>query len=367
MRNISWHFKLDYTLDSFRLYMDVEVDSSVLAVFGPSGAGKSTLIELICGVRKAHHGVIKVGERVFFDSSHRIHVPARERRIGWVPQDASLFPHLSVWENICYGANRGEGRNLISHIVEVLNLDHAINRLPSSLSGGEKQRAALARALASSPALLLLDEPLGSLDIPLRYKIFPYLLKIRDTFQIPILYVSHDPNEVMTIADYVFMLVQGKVVNQGNPAGLLAGLRGLSLDGRDMTTNTLKVKRLELRPEEGIERVSTERGLVLAIPLNPIRTDVAGYVTIEAHDIILSRFEPQGVSAPNIAQGMVRQVDMVGAHAYVHVEAAEKLVARITKASATELNIAEGETVYLIIGAEHCHWLTALPPKDPFV
>lgn len=366
MKHTNWKLQVDYFLNSFHLEMDLEIESTVLSVFGPSGAGKSTLLELLCGLKKPHRGLLKVGDRVFFDSTKRINIPSRVRHIGWVPQDASLFPHLTVWDNICYGASRGQAKKNIGNIIEVLNLGHTIRRLPPSLSGGEKQRVALARALACSPELLLLDEPLGSLDIPLRYKIFPYLLKIKEAFEIPILYVSHDPNEVTSIADYVVMLVAGKIVNKGNPVELLAGLRGLSLDGRDVAMNTLKVKRLELRPAEGIEKVVTEKRLALAIPLNPIRTDVAGFVTISAHDIILLRSAPQGISAPNVLQGKVTKIDIIGPHAYVHTEARENLVAAISKTSANELGLAPGITVYLVVAAEHCHWMTTLPPKDPF-
>ncbi|MDP2718881.1 MAG: ATP-binding cassette domain-containing protein, partial [Dehalococcoidia bacterium] len=369
MNLINWRFDLEYMVDSFSLRIDVDVDCKVLAVFGPSGAGKSTLMELICGLKKPRQGLIKIGEKVFFDSEKKINIPARERHIGWVPQDASLFPHLSVRDNICYGANRGTAGPFIDHVIDVLNLGHTVNRFPPSLSGGEKQRVALARALASSPGILLLDEPLGSLDIPLRYKIFPYLLKVKDTFQIPVLYVSHDPNEVMTIADFVFTLVHGKLVNQGNPAELLAGLRGLSLDGKDTPINTFKVERKELRPEEGIEKVATEGGLVLSIPLNPIRADISGFVTVGAHDIILARAVPGDISAPNILRGTIRHFDYLGVYSYIRVitESMDEIVVRTTKAYAGELKLTEGEQVYLIVGAEHCHWLTTLPPKDPFV
>ncbi|MBI4334766.1 MAG: molybdenum ABC transporter ATP-binding protein [Chloroflexi bacterium] len=364
MKPVNWRLQLQYALPPFHLEMDIDVESTVLAVFGPSGAGKSTLLELLCGLRKPHHGTIRVGDRVLFDSSRKLNVPSRSRHIGWVPQDASLFPHLSVRDNIFYGAGRGPAKCDVTAVIEVLNLSHTLGRSASSLSGGEKQRVALARALASCPDILLLDEPLGSLDIPLRYKIFPYLLKIRDVFGIPTLYVSHDPNEVMSIADYVVMLVAGKVVNQGNPAALLAGLRGLSLDGNDMSLNTLKVKRLELLPSEGIERVVTETGLTLTIPLNPIRTDLAGFVTVSAHDIILFREAPGGISAPNVFRGSITGIVTVGPHAYIHTSAG--LVAGISRTSASQLGLSHGDTVYLAIAAEHCHWMTTLPSRDPF-
>ncbi len=366
MKRTHWKFQLDYSLSPFHLAIDLEADSGVLSVFGPSGAGKSTLLELLCGLRRPDHGVITIGERVLFDSARKISIPAGDRRIGWVPQDASLFPHLTVWQNICYGLRPGKTNSEVEHVIEVLNLGHTVARLPSALSGGEKQRVALARALASSPEILLLDEPLGSLDIPLRYKIFPYLLMIRDSFEVPILYVSHDPNEVISIADHVFMLVGGKIVNEGSPAELLAGLRGLNLDGTEASINTLKVRRLGLLPAEGAERVVTNKGLVLTIPLNPVRSDEAGFVTISPHDLILFRTAPDGSSMANVFKGTVTRVDIAGPHAHVHLDSGEALVAVVSSSCARNLGLAPGQAVYLAVAAEHCRWLTTLPPKDPF-
>ncbi len=366
MKQTTWQVQLAYSRGSFNLAVDLAVSSSVLSVFGPSGSGKSTLLELICGLRRPHRGLIRVGETTYFDSSQKINIPAHRRRIGWVPQDSSLFPHLSVWKNICYGALHKDHGSETEHIIDVLNLGHCTGRLPSSLSGGEKQRVALARALASSPEIVLLDEPLGSLDIPLRYKIFPYLQKIRDTFEVPILYVSHDPNEVMNIADYVLMMVRGGIVSQGSPTELLAGLRGLSLDGADWSANTLKVRRLGLRPDEGLEQVITDNGMILSIPLNPVRADLAGFVSISAYDIILLRAAPGGISTANLLKGTVSRVEITGPHVHVYVDAGEPLVAVVGRSSVDKMGIAAGQGVCLAIAAEHCRWLTTLPKKDPF-
>jgi molybdate transport system ATP-binding protein len=206
-------------LADFTLELDVELSGRVTAVFGPSGAGKTALLDLVAGLRRAKTGFIQVGNHVLLDTKRGIHVPIRLRRVGYVPQDLSLFPHLSVKQNLLYGFKpEANGEITFEHVIEVLEIGHLLARHTASLSGGEQQRTAFARALLALPHLLLLDELLASLDSKLKARIIPYLIRIRDEFQTPILYVTHELDEVRALCDEAIVLECGHCIRQGQVA-----------------------------------------------------------------------------------------------------------------------------------------------------
>ncbi len=209
--------KICLPLAEFSLSLDVEIQNQVTAVFGPSGAGKTSLLDLIAGLRHPKSAFIQVGDRVLTDTTANIRVPTRHRQIGYVPQDLALFPHLSVQQNLLYGAKgiRTPGTAFsYEHVTEVLEIQPLADRRVTNLSGGEKQRVALARALLASPQLLLLDEPLASLDTMLKSKIIPYLARIRDEFRIPMLYVTHDWDEVQALCTEALIMDRGQIVRR---------------------------------------------------------------------------------------------------------------------------------------------------------
>jgi molybdate transport system ATP-binding protein len=193
-------------------------EGGVTALFGPSGAGKTSLINMIAGLLKPDRGRIELDGESLDDIARRIHVPAHQRRIGYVFQDARLFPHLSVAQNLDYG-RRMNGLSFDSseqaRIVQLLDLEGLLQRRPGKLSGGEKQRVALGRALLSRPRLLLMDEPLGSLDEERKSDILPYLIRLRDQAGVPMVYVSHDAGEVRRLATQVIRVQGGKIIAQG--------------------------------------------------------------------------------------------------------------------------------------------------------
>ena len=210
---------LDFSLrqGTFTLEIHERIEAQVVALFGPSGSGKTSILESIAGLRTPERGVIRIGTRTLFDSSAGVDRPAHERRVGYVPQDLALFPHMNVRRNILYGADV-EGGQQLDQVVGMLEFDTMFDRAVTALSGGERQRVALARALMASPALLLLDEPLSALDRGLRERILPYLERIRDELAIPMLYVSHAEAEVRAVADWVVVLDAGRVARSG-PTG----------------------------------------------------------------------------------------------------------------------------------------------------
>ena len=187
---------------AFALHVRESASVEVLGVFGPSGAGKTTMLEAIAGIRTPDRGEIRIGDRVLFSSERRINLPSRERHIGYVPQDALLFPNLDVRGNIRYGGDRADFDSLVT----ILDVQHLLERRVTMLSGGEKQRVAIARALMTRPSILLLDEPLAAVNRERRDVILPYILRIRKDLHVPLVYVTHDEAELNAIADRVVRL-----------------------------------------------------------------------------------------------------------------------------------------------------------------
>jgi molybdate transport system ATP-binding protein len=213
---------LDITLvqGSFTPEIRERFEGRVTALFGPSGAGKTTVLDAIAGLRAPSRGVIAINGRTVFDAARRIDTPAYHRQVGYVTQDVALFPHMNVRRNILYGRRRGQKLS-VETVASILEVAPLLERAVAGLSGGERQRVALARALMSSPDLLLLDEPLAAVDLQLRGRILPYLERVRDELRVPIVYVSHDRDEVRRIADHVYVLDTGRVVSAGSPDEVL--------------------------------------------------------------------------------------------------------------------------------------------------
>ena len=201
---------IDLTQGSFTLNAAVQLDARAAALFGPSGAGKTTVLDAIAGLRTPRRGSIVIDDRVLFSTDAGINLPAHKRHVGYVPQDVSLFPHMNVRRNLLYGRHPGLSPDL-DRVVGMLEIPALLARRVTELSGGERQRVAVGRALMSCPSLLLLDEPLAAVDVPLRRRILPYLMRVRDELKIPIIYVSHDRGEAEELADVVVTLDQGRV------------------------------------------------------------------------------------------------------------------------------------------------------------
>ena len=213
------------SLASFTLEVDATFDRPIIGIFGPSGAGKTSLLDLIAGLRRPIAGLVELEGTVLSDASTSLHLPPRVRRIGYVPQDLALFPHLSVRANLVYGyqpSGSGKGLFTLEHVSEVMEITPFFDRSVTTLSGGEQQRVAFARAILSVPRLLLLDEPMSNLDSRLKRRLIPFLRRIRDEFQIPLIYVTHDAAELGSLCDEIVLLDKGRVIDRGLPKDVLS-------------------------------------------------------------------------------------------------------------------------------------------------
>ena len=212
--------KIDINKQLGEFVLDAKIDSAglVTGLFGPSGAGKTSLVNMIAGLLKPDRGTITLDAQTLDDAASGLHVPPHLRRIGYVFQDSRLFPHLNVRQNLHYGRRMNglePDASSEKHAIELLDIGHLLDRRPAQLSGGERQRIGLGRALLAKPRLLLLDEPLGSLDDERKTEILPFLIRLRDEAKVPMVYVSHDAEELRQLATSVVMLKGGKVVAQG--------------------------------------------------------------------------------------------------------------------------------------------------------
>lgn len=346
-------------LSTFALDVDVAFECRAAAIIGPSGAGKTTLLEAVAGLRRVESGEIEIGGRTLFSSARGIDVPARERAIGYVPQDPALFPHLSVRKNILFGAasaitRDGAAEFSLAHVVSLLEIGHLLDRAIGHISGGEAQRVALARALLSRPRLLLLDEPLASLDVGLKERILPYLKRVRDELAVPMIYVTHDTVEVLSLADWVIMIARGSVVAQGMPQKVLTSGAVLAEIDRGRLENVFETMLIESNAEEGRSRVRLTSGGYLFIPYTSKPLDSRLQIGIAGDDILIATQRPEAISAGNVLEGIIREVDVTGTQAILRVDAIEEFFVRLTPTAVRRLELSVGRSVFLIIKTRSC-------------
>jgi molybdate transport system ATP-binding protein len=343
---MSLQVSLKHALGDFTLDAAFAAERGVTALFGPSGAGKSSIVSAVAGLLRPKEGRIVLNGRVLTDTADRIFVKPEQRRAPLVFQDARLFPHLRVAQNLRYGWRRAPDRadeKEVAQVIALLGLDDLLDRRPATLSGGEKARVALGRALLAAPEILLLDEPLASLDGPRRREILSYLERLRDETKVPMLYVSHQVDEVARLADTVVLLESGRVSAEGPPGETLPGLGGQ--DG--MIGAVLDAVVVGPR-EDGLTELAFDNGR-LAVTAK-LAAGARLRVRLAADDILIARVKPQEISANNILRATVVQVSLRGDVAEVALQAgAAWALARITAASAQRLALAPGLPVFAII------------------
>jgi molybdate transport system ATP-binding protein len=341
----------------FRVDVDLEVPAGITILFGASGSGKTTVLRAIAGLSRPDSGRITLDDTVLFDSNHRVDVPPQHRGVGVVFQHLALFPHLTVGANIAYGLHRLSARERDARIIAIADSFHIrkiLDRRPAQISGGERQRTALARTLVTEPATLLLDEPLSALDHRIQSQIIDDLRRWNDARRIPILYVTHAHREVYALGERVIVMDHGSVVATGTPhevlddpgRGLVAELAGFE--------NLLPGRIMERRRETGTMSIRLDDSeLALDVPLTATADDRVT-VAIRAGDILVATRPPVGVSARNILEGSIVRMRRQGPTVVADVDAAASFVAHLTPASVEDLGLHSGSRVWLIIKTYSC-------------
>jgi molybdate transport system ATP-binding protein len=345
-------------LANFELDIDASFDSRITAIFGPSGSGKTTLLDAVAGLRRIADGEITIDGRTLFSSARGINLSPQQRGIGYVPQESALFPHLSVRKNILFGAERaGYATKTIEtdHVLNILEIGHLLDRPVTNISGGEAQRVALARAILSQPELLLLDEPLAALDIGLKEKILPYLGRVRDEFQIPMIYVTHSLTEVLTLADWVLMIREGRLITQGVPREALRSSHAILQISEEQFENVFTVTFVESDTKAGRSKVRLQSGEELFIPYLAQPSNRTLQVRIGADDIIVATQKPEGISAGNVLPGTIHTIDLLDGQAMLTVFAGEEFYVSVTAAAVSKLGLRDDSRVFLIMKTRSFH------------
>ena len=342
-------------LGNFRIEARFSSDRGVTALFGRSGAGKTSIVNMVSGLLKPDEGRIEVDRHVLFDSAMGIDLPPWRRRFGYVFQEGRLFPHMTVRSNLLYGwrFNSVAQRGLtIERVIELLELGTLLTRRPRSLSGGEKQRVALGRALLSTPRALLMDEPLASLDVLLKNEILPYIERL-DDMGIPILYVSHSLDEVSRLARHLVLVSEGRVTASGGVDQVLSRLELWSPEDENGTGTMLATRVVRHDAEGGLTYLKF-RGGELRVPLVDIPPGVAVRVWIRARDVSVATVSPQGLSLRNVLKGTLVEIGRGTKDAGPLVElrlgiGETLLTALVTRQAVEELSLKPGREIYALV------------------
>lgn len=343
---------IECTRGDFQLRTKFVSEDRVIALFGRSGSGKTSIVQCLAGLLKPSAGHIRVAGETLFDASARINVRPEKRRIGYVFQDARLFPHLKVRGNLTYGMNllpANERRHAPDEIAEMLGIDGLMDRLPSTLSGGERQRVAIGRALLASPKLLLMDEPLSSLDNDRKSEIMPFIENLRDQLGVPIVYVSHAIEEVVRLADTMVVLADGKTLASGDVEDIMSRLDLRPHTGRFEAGAVINVWVTGHDAPNMLTELGFGAGSIWVPKLEfdrgtPLR------LRLRARDVSLSLVTPEKSATLNVFQGRVVDIEDVSTvrspHVDVLVNIGAPIIARIARKALAALDIKNGDTVF---------------------
>ncbi len=345
-------FSARHRLGSFTLDAAFTADKGVTALFGRSGSGKTSVMRIIAGLTKPDEGRIELDGAVLADRQKRIFTPAHKRRFGYVFQEARLFPHLSVEQNLHYGgwfSGASADAAASARVIEMLGIGALLQRRPEKLSGGEKQRVAIGRALLSSPRLLLMDEPLAALDEARKAEIIPYLERLRDETTIPILYVSHSVSEVSRLADQVVVMKDGRIDAAGPASDILSQPAFSTYLERREAGSILSGT---VEAFDAAHRLATVRlgQTTLQVPAQSAEPGRTVRVHIPARDVMLATVRPEGLSALNILEGHVTGITLADGMALVQVACSGTLIqSRVTSLSIERLSLKAGSPVFAIV------------------
>jgi molybdate transport system ATP-binding protein len=361
----------------FLLDVDFTAESGFTIVFGASGAGKTTVLDSIAGLSEPNEGRITIGDRIFFDAASRIDAPVAKRGVGYVLQDLALFPHLTVEQNIHYGLahlSRPEAEERSAALLHSFRIEHLRRQRPAEISGGERQRVALARALVTDPVVLLLDEPLATLDAATKSRILDDLRRWNQQHQIPILYVTHSREEVFALGERVLVIDAGRIVAQGAPHEVLgaplqetvaqlagcenifdAVVESVHTDRGTMTCRLTASDGKSVTGNEGGDRGDNGTNVALETPLVRAKPGSLLRIGIHAGDILLAIAPPVGLSARNVIPGKIISIERRDVIISTRVNCGVEMEVHLTLASRDSLQLAPGRDVWLVIKTHSCH------------
>ena len=359
--------RVELPLDRFALDVEFEATRPVTGVFGPSGAGKSSLVEAIAGLRPRTKGRIRLGETVWLDSEQSLCLPPERRGVGYVPQEGLLFPHLDVTGNLQAGIRRAAESNteLLDTVVDLLGLTSLLHRDVTTLSGGERQRVAVGRALCSGPDVLLFDEPLAALDLPLRRRLLTLLRRLRSELTIPMVLISHDPIEIQALCDEVLVLRQGRVSASGSPAEVLSDPRVTPPGPGAGYSNVLPGTITEAQGHSAAVLLAAAGPVITVAPATLAPGDTA-LLELPADRILIAMEPPPGLSARNALPAIIRRIQPGGGIAMVHAElqpGGPNLVVEVTESTPERLGLAPDRAVHLVFKATSCRLHAERDPR----
>jgi len=349
----SLEIDIEHRVGGFDLAAKVATGPGITALFGRSGSGKTTLVNLIAGLIRPQRGRIALGGRVLFDHTAGIDLPPHRRQVGYVFQDGRLFPHLSVRHNLLYGrwfTPAGRRYASFAAIVDLLGLGPLLDRRPLHLSGGEKQRVAIGRALLASPRIVLMDEPLAALDGARKAEILPYIERLRDELALPIIYVSHAIDEVARLADWLVLMNDGRVAASGQVGEVLSRLDLRPLTGRYEAGAVIETRVGETDTAYELTTLSFAGG-ELRVPRLALAPGSLVRVRIRARDVAIALARPQGISIQNMVAARIIELSAEqGPIIEIALDAGgTRLLARVTRLSADLLRLAPGVPVWALI------------------
>jgi molybdate transport system ATP-binding protein len=343
------------------LDLDVEVTPGITILFGPSGAGKSTLLDCIAGLTRPDAGRISIDGKTFFDSRKKVNLPPQQRRVAYVFQTLALFPHMTVEANVAYGLGNAAQEKRDAQVAEILQMfrvEILRQREPREISGGERQRVALARSLVTLPRVLLLDEPLTGLDAELKASIIEDLRAWNAAHKIPILYVTHSREEVDALGERVIALEHGRVVSEGTPREVLDAPRRRRLAQAAGFENILAATVVDLREPDGVMRVRLANAdCEIEVPLGHAAPGDQVRVAIRAGDILLASEAPRGLSARNVLPGKIVSLERRGALVVARVDCGAVFSVHVTPGAVRSLELAAEKKVWLVLKTHSCHFV----------
>jgi len=343
----------------FTLEVDFALSPGVTILFGASGAGKTTLLDCLAGLIRPDSGHIAFANESWFDERLRINIPVRARGIGYVFQDLALFPHLSVEQNVQYGISRldaSERRARTDAVLESFRIAHLRGRKPGEISGGERQRVALARALVTDPRLLLLDEPLAGLDAPTKSKIVDDLRAWNSAHRIPILYVTHDREEVFALGERVLALEKGRIITQGTPHEVMTAPRQELVAQLAGFENIFDATVIATHEDRGTMTCRLgDSDVELETPMVRAEIGATLRVGVRAGDILLATIKPQGLSARNLLPGMLVSAEQRDVRVIAKVDCGVEMEVHLTLAARDSLDLKRGAEIWLVLKTHSCH------------